>query len=297
MDLTNLKREVEQRAELEVSIKELQKQLPIQKQKCKQLKAHLDYAQAEIVKLEKNGVKGLLLQILGKREEALEEAQVSCRKIYSELQAAELQSASMQDQMQELRNEWKAKEALEEAYYSALEQHLQENSQAIPSTFLENRRKAQQLSQAAELLERMRAERNALEPLLTKVENAYWHGDIRTDLSGNRYNSRLGALKTALEPFLAAFPCLLRLIAEYNALVPPNLAVDLSDSWVVKQDYWDHPQMPEDLYQRFEPVQIWVKNQQYHWGNLEKELQRCWRSRQTALREQAWSIHVRLQEA
>ena len=222
-------------------------------QEVKKLQIDANNRQADADELSGPGLRTLFLRMTGKKEEAEAQAYRNLRTAKEQLNTASYRLETTKSRIEALQTELDATADAE----SALREALNTRSVVLPEqtdTLLSN------LAQADVLAEQLPQTMNELKSLLQKVENYYIHGDIQTDLSGNRYNNRF---RTMQQISRQCQPVLDRLLSQLNstaALYDTDFRAAAPGDWTTDPQYLSAQRFDaKDLFERTDSVFCWLQ--------------------------------------
>lgn len=259
--LNELRQTVLQRMALEQEREELLAQEKALRQEVRLLTRQAEEAREAEEGL--RGITGLLLQLTGKKEERLAQAQRAAASARAAQQNGEFRLHTAQDRIaavdEELEDTWPE----EQAWLNQMEPYCDADSLAPV------KRHALNLQQALRLRRKIPEQAALLQPLVEKalVYDAY--GDVRTDLSGGRYNNRARALREQNRLCQEALDAYVSVVRACASLLPEVLQVEWDGPWTAPE-YLLEPSTEfrnADMTGRLENVQSWPVR-------LERALQR-----------------------
>lgn len=207
----------------------------------KKLNMDLEFAQDEYKKLENSRVKKLLLGLMGKREESLQDAQNEIRKLRGEAINVELAITSAKNRLEYIEEELQKTAEYVEQCVSGLEEL--DNGDFLKKSFLVS-------SELPVLCAKISEKNKELKSLLIRAEEIYAYGDVNYDMSGHKYNKRDSTLRNHTLEIKVVVKELIEYLDTYNLLVPEEIQIEFHETWMDDEHYWDGQQLAEDSYSR-----------------------------------------------
>ena len=260
MEKIELKKIIRERIELEQNRTELLEQLPALEKEAKKSADLLEEAEESKQRLENSKLNMLVLGVFGKKEERLQQEENNLRKAKGEANVAQFELESAKNRIQSIAVELSGTEDLLEEFLSSLEG---EEGNAIKWRIIALKELSNMKYAIAEDITEMKA-------VLKRAEEIWVYGDIKTDLSGRRYNSKDSTLRAHTALIKKAVSELVEHITRYNAYAPEEIKIISHEAWMDDKDYWAGQQLAEDSHDRIKKVDDWFFRFESLWNKMKK---------------------------
>lgn len=260
MEKKELEKIVKERVLLEQSRTELVEQLPSLEKEARKYARLLEMAEENKDRLENSRLKMLVLGVLGKKEERLQQEENNVRRARGEANSAQFELDSAKNRIQSIAVELSGTEDLLEEFLSLLEG---EEGNALKWRIIALKELSNMKYAIAEDIVEMKA-------VLKRAEEIWVYGDIQVDLSGRRYNKKDSTLRAHTAQIKKAVSELIEHITRYNAYAPEEIKIIFHEDWMDNKDYWAGQQLAEDSHDRIKKVDDWFFRFESLWNKMKK---------------------------
>jgi len=255
-----MKKLIINRVEIEAERANLQEQLSSLEKNVRKMTALLEEAEENKRRVEDSKISMLLLGVLGKKEERLQQEDNIVRKARGELNAAQFELESTKNRIQSIAVELHGTEDLLEEFLTTLEG---EEGEVIKSRIIALKELSSMRVAISEDIVQMKE-------VLKKAEEIWVYGDIKADMSGRRFNSKDSTLRAHTVLIKNAVTEIISHLNQYNTYAPEETKIIFHEEWMDNKDYWAGQQLAEDSHERIQKVDDWFFRFESIWNKMKK---------------------------
>lgn len=215
-----------------------------------QLKSALTEVDNKIEELNSSSLKNILLSLTHKKEATLQELEDELSALNSKLVIAEYEETSLKAKLDTISKE------NEEIYIQLL---------ANPDITNEIKNKLITFHNFPTLCESITNKLKELKKFCSLADDIYYYGDIHYDKMGHKYNKKEITLKEYANSIKNNSNELVKLLNQYNTIVPSDKTISLNEEWMDNPTYWNNQQIASDSYNRISEVNTWLVQFNLDW--------------------------------
>lgn len=227
----------------------------------KTLTNSLEEKQAEQYSLENNKVRQMVLVLMGKKEEYLQDAQNEVRRCNSELLSAQFELESLHKKSEEIQQTTKEMETVCQECMKVIGE---ESGQEIRTKFLA-------IMEVPQLCATISEKMSALKIQLNKSYSIWQVGEPTASCLDGNASNRGRAMRKHSKVIENGVNEVVGLLNTYNLYVPDEIKVDFHDKWLEDDTYWDNQPLPDTSLQLIRKVEEWFNRLNWSWKGMKKQ--------------------------
>lgn len=257
MEYKELQKIVLDRIALENERAELIEQIPIVETNVKKLEKEMENAQLSKENLENARLKLFFLGCIGKKEERLQQKENEVRKIRGEYTAVAYGLNAMKNRVVSIAVELNGTEDLLLEFLDTLEGETGEEIKHCIIT----------LEEIADCRSRIETSMLEIKPYFRKVEEILESG-ISNDAESKKADASLHNHIRDIKQILSE---LIQTLEKYNAVVPEEIKIIYSESWMKEEHYWEEEGVVRDWRNKVKTVENWLYRFESTWMKMKKQ--------------------------
>ena len=270
MNISDAKKVMLNRINLSIEESQILGEIREKEKLVKKLTNILEEKQENQYSLENNKVRQLVLVLMGKKQEYLQDAQNEVRRSNSELLSAQFELESLHKKLEEIQQ---SIEEMAEVNAECLNV-IAEDGQDIKLKLLA-------VNEVPGLCYFISEKMSAMKP---HFDNSYaiWKvGDPTSSCMDGNASNRSRAMRNHCKVIENGVNEIIELLNTYNLYVPDEIKVDFHDKWLENDSYWDNQPLPDTSLELIRTVEDWFYR-----------LDRCWKGIKKQQNEIIWELQA-----